>query len=600
MVLYQITLVFSAQLIFVIFLDYMPPNYCNEDDFCYKLKSKCLTDYDLNAENLCSNNQTQETCIQEKKNLYFHSAQFEYQQDCTGLRAFPLSSVPFIGTLLGNILLGFLADKYGRRRIYLLSILFGIPCLVLSAAIKTIFWFYFFRFLTGIAISGTLTVGYTYAIEMMSPKRRLRLFALANWPNARIIQTGIAYLVQEWTLTTYISASIACLSLPLFWYLPESPIWYFYIGLAVYITDLNGADMTRNLYLGQFLAGLVLSIAQFIIGMTEPCLTRMGRRVLFLISQIIAILCYIIIILCLYLDWKTSFIYPSAYILAYASQSICLEAAYLSLVELMPTDVRATVGSMANICMKIGTLLATWTQPLKFVYEPSLFFINLVICIIGMILVFFCLEESREADMKMVGQKPIVYGNEEDSIAPGSWDSSGLTKTPEILETRTTPEVISEDPPPKAPKTSDPPIESKIGDEEKKKESPIAKKPKVIVPKLPEIPVRTQLENEKGTSDDSVIIMEKTQEESVKVPRSLPKLIEETKEITKETTIDMTKDTTKDFTNTTKDGTETVDDDKRHVFTNLTKSEQQRRRKKLQKRSSANPISVYDNLSDPE
>uniref|UniRef100_A0A1I7TQX1 MFS domain-containing protein n=1 Tax=Caenorhabditis tropicalis TaxID=1561998 RepID=A0A1I7TQX1_9PELO len=518
MVLYQITLVFSAQLIFVIFLDYMPPNYCNEDDFCYKLKSKCLTDYDLNAENLCSNNQTQETCIQEKKNLYFHSAQFEYQQDCTGLRAFPLSSVPFIGTLLGNILLGFLADKYGRRRIYLLSILFGIPCLVLSAAIKTIFWFYFFRFLTGIAISGTLTVGYTYAIEMMSPKRRLRLFALANW----------------------------------------------------------------------------------IIGMTEPCLTRMGRRVLFLISQIIAILCYIIIILCLYLDWKTSFIYPSAYILAYASQSICLEAAYLSLVELMPTDVRATVGSMANICMKIGTLLATWTQPLKFVYEPSLFFINLVICIIGMILVFFCLEESREADMKMVGQKPIVYGNEEDSIAPGSWDSSGLTKTPEILETRTTPEVISEDPPPKAPKTSDPPIESKIGDEEKKKESPIAKKPKVIVPKLPEIPVRTQLENEKGTSDDSVIIMEKTQEESVKVPRSLPKLIEETKEITKETTIDMTKDTTKDFTNTTKDGTETVDDDKRHVFTNLTKSEQQRRRKKLQKRSSANPISVYDNLSDPE
>ena len=95
--------------------------------------------------------------------------------------------------------------------------------------------------------------------------------------------------------------------------------------------------------------------------MTEPYLTGMGRRVLFLLSQLIAIICYILIVICLYLDWKGSFLYLTAYTLAYASQSICLEAAYLSLVELMPTDVRATVGSMANICMKIATILATQT-----------------------------------------------------------------------------------------------------------------------------------------------------------------------------------------------------------------------------------------------
>lgn len=134
--------------------------------------------------------------------------------------------------------------------------------------------------------------------------------------------------------------------------------------------------MTKNLYLGQFLSGLVLSIAQFvslfnhlffmipffqIIGMTEPYLTGLGRRVLFLIAQFIAMLCYICILICLYLNWKGSFLYLSAYTLAYATQSLCLEAAYLSLVELMPTDVRATAGSTANICMKIGTILATLT-----------------------------------------------------------------------------------------------------------------------------------------------------------------------------------------------------------------------------------------------
>ncbi|EGT41136.1 hypothetical protein CAEBREN_06683, partial [Caenorhabditis brenneri] len=455
MVLYQITLIYSAQLIFVIFLDYMPPTYCTEDDFCHKIQKNCLTDYDVHAQNLCPVNMTENRrdCLMEHKKLYFYSAQFEYQQACSQFGGqFTISTITFIGTLLGNIVLGYLADKYGRRTIYFLSILFGIPVLVLSAAIKSVYWFYFFRLLVGIAISGTLTVGYTYAIEMISPNRRLRIFAFSNWPNARMIQVGLAYLTQEWTRTTYTTASIVCLTLPVLWYLPESPIWleqkdkheeasrarkrierisgvsadhhnnyemvtfekvtpkriyknpklrtsflmilfmYFYVGMAVYITDLNGADMTKNLYWGQFLSGLVLSIAQFIIGMTEPYLTGMGRRVLFLFSQLIAIICYVLIVICLYLDWKSSFIYLTSYTVAYASQSICLEAAYLSLVELMPTDVRATVGSIANICMKVGTILASFTIRLKFEYEPSIFFINLVFCVIGMVLVFFCLE----------------------------------------------------------------------------------------------------------------------------------------------------------------------------------------------------------------
>ncbi|KAF1756920.1 hypothetical protein GCK72_013374 [Caenorhabditis remanei] len=625
MVLYQITLVFSAQLLFVIFLDYMPPTYCTEDNFCYKMKSKCLTDYDHNAHNLCPVNMTgnRRDCIMDHKKLYFYSAQYQYQQDCTmpsGMQVvFNISAVTFIGVLLGNIILGILADKYGRRTVYFLSLLFGIPCLVLSALIKNVTSFYIFRLLTGIAISGTLTVGYTYAIEMISANRRLRIFAFANWPNARMIQVGLAYFTQEWARTTYTTASIACLALPVLWYLPESPIWleqnhkyeeasrarkriekisgvtedhhnsyevvafekvtpkrvimdpklrtsflmilfmYFYVGLAVYITDLNGADMTKNLYLGQFLAGLVLSIAQFIIGMTEPYLTGMGRRVLFLLSQLIAIICYILIVICLYLDWKGSFLYLTAYTLAYASQSICLEAAYLSLVELMPTDVRATVGSMANICMKIATILATQTQSLKYNYEPFLFFINLVVCTIGMILVFFCLEESREADMKMVGQTAVgkIFCYDEEVTPPGI--NAHDPSPPRDANTPEDPKMDKQLPLAIAEPVTAKPLVSKeqlrIIEKNNERNRPIVEKPKKVLEELAKIPdpVKKQLENEKASTDESLKTIEitkkseeskentletKTGETKIVLPKSVKKPVEEPKDPMPESTDD--------------------------------------------------------------
>ncbi|EGT46230.1 hypothetical protein CAEBREN_31516 [Caenorhabditis brenneri] len=274
------------------------------DDFCHKIQRNCLTDYDAHAQNLCPVNMTENRrdCIMEHKKLYFYSAQFEYQQACSQFGGqFTISTITFIGTLLGNIVLGYLADKYGRRTIYFLSILFGIPVLVLSAAIKSVYWFYFFHLLVESPFSGTLTVGYT-----------------------------------------------------------------------------------------------------------------------------------------------VPFIYLTSYTVAYASQSICLEAAYLSLVELMPTDVRATVGSIANICMKVGTILASFTIRLKFEYEPSIFFINLMFCVIGMVLVFFCLEESREADMKMVGQTAVgkIFSYDEEVSPPGNYNISP-PKTTETQDSKTpqTPEL---------------------------------------------------------------------------------------------------------------------------------------------------------------
>ncbi|CAL2038921.1 unnamed protein product [Caenorhabditis brenneri] len=479
MVLYQMTLFFSVQMLFVIFLEYMPKTYCTDDDYCYKMKNKCLTDFVRGDDSeVCPYNSTNfAQCVKEAKRVDFRSAQFDYQQDCTELKHFSSSTATFLGTLIGNLVLGYLSDTIGRRPVYIFSILLGVPAVILSAAINGVMNFYIFRFVVGFAVAGTLTVGWTYASEMITPSRRFRLRTFPNWANARMMQVGVSWLAGEWRLASYLCAALSATVLPMIWYLPESPVFleqkkkyeraeksrqkiadicqldyepkareelpnlkkitpmkllrspvlrrnflvlcwmWFYVGMCVYITDLNSGDMAKNFYVGQFLCGAVLTVSKIIIGLLEPKLPWLGRRLLFIASQIVAILAYIGILVSLWSKNKESWWYTIAYIFAYAAQSLCLETCYLSLAELMPTDVRTIAGALMNILMKIGTILASTTKPIKFWYEPMLFMINTIICTAGLVIVWKYLPESKNMNMQMVGQDEI---DEEDDDSGSS------------------------------------------------------------------------------------------------------------------------------------------------------------------------------------
>ncbi|PIC31831.1 hypothetical protein B9Z55_012391 [Caenorhabditis nigoni] len=484
MVLYQMTLFFSVQMLFAIFLEYMPKTYCTDDDYCYKMKNKCLTDFIREDDSqICPYNSTDfKQCVLDAKRVDFRSAQFDYQQDCTGLKHFSSSTATFIGTLLGNLVLGYLSDTIGRRPVFIFSITLGVPALILSAAINGVMNFYIFRFIVGFAVAGTLTVGWTYSSEMITPSRRFRLRTFPNWvsstnsifsANARMMQVGVSWLAGEWRLASYLCATLSATVLPMIWYLPESPVFleqkkkferaersrekiaeicqleyepkpreemkdlkkitpmkllksptlrrnflvlcwmWFYVGMSVYITDLNSGDMAKNFYVGQFLCGFALTVSKITIGLLEPKLPWLGRRLLFLASQTIAICAYIIILIALWTNNKESWWYTVVYIFAYASQSLCLETCYLSLAELMPTDVRTIAGALMNILMKVGTIMASTTKPIKFWYEPLLFIINLILCTGGVGVVWKYLPESKNMNMQLVGQDEISEEDDE-------------------------------------------------------------------------------------------------------------------------------------------------------------------------------------------
>ncbi|CAB3406324.1 unnamed protein product [Caenorhabditis bovis] len=484
-IFYQMSLFFSVQLLFVIFLDYMPRTTCDADNYCYKLNGKCMSNYDKNLPSLCPANDTKFLeCVEDKKRLDFISAQYEYQHGCTGLRSFSISTVTFIGTLFGNTVLGSMADKLGRKPAYLTALAIGIPSIVLAAAVPGVTAFYIFRLLAGFAVSGTMTVGWTYGSEMISPSMRLRLRTFPNWANARMMQVAVAYFTGEWRLESYWHSGLSLILVPIMLFLPESPVFleqkqkydeahaarakiaricnlpysekeigetkklkkvtigrvfrsphlrknflvlcwmWFYVGTCVYITDLNGGDMSKNFYVGQFFSGFMLSISRIAVGIAEPNFKWLGRRLLFLTAQGISLICYIIILVALYTDSKSQIWYTITYICAYSFQSLCLEPCYLCLAELMPTDVRTTVGAVVNILMKIGTIIATTTVPLKYSYEPALFWINLALGAFGWIVIYIFLEESRFLNLLTVGQEDV---SEEAEIVPD--DGAGPTRS---------------------------------------------------------------------------------------------------------------------------------------------------------------------------
>ena len=82
---------------------------------------------------------------------------------------------------------------------------------------------------------------------------------------------------------------------------------------------------------------------------------------MFLFSQGVAILAYILILIALFTDNKETTWYLIVYLCAYSFQALSTETCYLSVAELIPTDVRVTVAAITNICLRLGTIVASLT-----------------------------------------------------------------------------------------------------------------------------------------------------------------------------------------------------------------------------------------------
>lgn len=138
----------------------------------------------------------------------------------------------FLGMLIGAAAFGRLADKYGRRRVLLVTVacdaLFGL----LSAFAPNFGILLALRFMTGVAVGGTLPVDYAMMAEFLPARNRGRWLVMLEgfWAVGTVIialaawATSLAGVEDAWRYIFIVTAAPALIGIWLRLWVPESPM----------------------------------------------------------------------------------------------------------------------------------------------------------------------------------------------------------------------------------------------------------------------------------------------------------------------------------------------------------------------------------------
>src|SRR5919109_4008134 len=138
------------------------------------------------------------------------------------------------GSLLGSVVLGRLADRVGRRRVFQGAILWY----AIFTALTALAWgpgsLSAFRFLAGIGLGGMLVVDPSMLAEYLPPQRRGRFLVFLDffWPVGLLLATGLSWLFLEqvggdwgWRYLFVAASFPAFLAFAARLSLPESPYY---------------------------------------------------------------------------------------------------------------------------------------------------------------------------------------------------------------------------------------------------------------------------------------------------------------------------------------------------------------------------------------
>src|SRR5215813_12091400 len=151
----------------------------------------------------------------------------------SGIGAFVAAT--FAGLFAGTFFLGFLADRFGRRSIFTLALLFYTAASVIMACQTTSGGLLLWRFLAGIGIGVEIITIDAYITELVPSWMRGRAFAV-NQAVMFIAVPVVAFLawwlvplspmgLDGWRWVVLIGAAASMIIWVLRLFLPESPLW---------------------------------------------------------------------------------------------------------------------------------------------------------------------------------------------------------------------------------------------------------------------------------------------------------------------------------------------------------------------------------------
>ncbi|MCY8094257.1 MFS transporter [Bacillus haynesii] len=139
-----------------------------------------------------------------------------------------IGSVNSIGMAVGAFVFGLLADRVGRKYVFIITLLFFSIGSGLSALTTTLWAFLVLRFFVGMGLGGELPVASTLVSETVAPERRGRIVVLLEsfWAFGWLAAALISYFIIPacgWQIALLITAIPAFYALYLRIALPDSP-----------------------------------------------------------------------------------------------------------------------------------------------------------------------------------------------------------------------------------------------------------------------------------------------------------------------------------------------------------------------------------------
>ncbi|XP_074518171.1 solute carrier family 22 member 7-like [Halichoeres trimaculatus] len=137
------------------------------------------------------------------------------------------ATIFFIGVMIGAAVFGYLSDRFGRKRILLVSYILTTIFAYASALSYNFAMFAVLRFCTGVGISGISIITIVLCIEWVDIKHRTAVGVLMSldWSCGTCFLPVIAYFVRDWRYLTAVLTTPLFLAMATWWWLPESARW---------------------------------------------------------------------------------------------------------------------------------------------------------------------------------------------------------------------------------------------------------------------------------------------------------------------------------------------------------------------------------------
>ena len=143
-------------------------------------------------------------------------------------------SVWLVGIMIGAVVFGYLTDKFGRKPMFILTLLWYAVFTVACAFSPNIWVFIFFRFMAALGIGGEYAAVSSAVVEFVPKRKRgsINAFIMSLWPvgaiaSALLVMFALQIFPPEiaWRAGFLIAVVLAFFALVIRKFLPESPRW---------------------------------------------------------------------------------------------------------------------------------------------------------------------------------------------------------------------------------------------------------------------------------------------------------------------------------------------------------------------------------------